>query len=73
MSEKACDEKNALAYFDKRQRRRKTAIFFSLRQQMEASLHVIGNTLPLIKMIAQKQLIRPAVSQKVYNIEIIDL
>ena len=41
--------------------------------QMEASLQVIGNTLPLIKMIAHKQLIRPAVSQKVYNIEIVDL
>lgn len=41
--------------------------------QMESSLQVIGHTLPLIKMIAQKQLIRPAVSQKVYNIEIVDL
>ena len=73
MSEKACDKKNALAYFDKTSATKKNSIFFSLRQQMEASLHVIGNTLPLIKMIAQKQLIRPAVSQKVYNIEIIDL
>jgi len=41
--------------------------------QLEASLHLIGTTLPLIKMITHKQLIRPAVSQKVYNIEILDL
>ena len=41
--------------------------------QLESSLHLIGTTLPLIKMITHKQLIRPAVSQKVYNIEILDL
>ncbi len=40
---------------------------------LEASLHLIGTTLPLIKMITHKQLIRPAMSQKVYNIEILDL
>ena len=41
--------------------------------EIESSLHLIGTTLPLIKMITHKQLIRPAVSQKVYNIEILDL
>lgn len=46
---------------------------FEIVNQMEESLHLIGSTLPLIKMIAQKQLVRPAMSQKIYNIEIVEL
>ena len=53
--------------------REQLATALILINQLEASLQLNGSTLPLIKMITHKQLIRPAVSQKVYNIEILDL
>jgi hypothetical protein len=53
--------------------RQQLVIALTLINELEASLQLNGSTLPLIKMITHKQLIRPAVSQKVYNIEILDL
>jgi hypothetical protein len=41
--------------------------------QLESNLNLMGSTLPLIRLIAQKQSVRPAVSQKIYSIEIVDL
>ena len=46
---------------------------FEIVNQLEESLHLICTTLPLIKMIAKNQSVRPAMSQKIYNIEIVDL
>ena len=46
---------------------------FEIVNQLEESLHLICTTLPLIKMIAKNQSVRPAMSQKIYHIEIVDL